>query len=594
MKFVFPKVYPILDSSVIPSERRAEFLHELGCSLADAGVTLLEYRNKNGTEEAIVADARILCQAMQSEKVKLILDDRADLVDVAGFDGVHIDAGDIVPAAARQLLGRDRIIGTFAGSDALLPGILAEPADYFAIGPVFTTRTKQTDKPPIGVEGVRRLREQAGPDVVLSAAAGITLETAMAVLNAGANMVAVSEAIFRAPRPSSRVPPMDGSARLNGNGPNALAEPVKKIRETIALNSDKTSPVATPKLTSTEDSAAATHEAPKMVQTLGLFSSTALVAGSMIGSGIFLVNADIARTTNSPALVVGAWVVTAVLTMIGALSYGELAAMMPKAGGQYVYLRESLGPLWGFLYGWTLFLVIQTGTIAAVCVAFGKFLGVFFPTISTTHWLWHIAHVPSITIGPMVLGNMEIGVNTANLTGIIIVFFLAIVNMFGLKLGALIQNVFTSAKALSLAALVLITLTVGRNATAMAANFGQGLSEFWKNAGWKCAASGAGGRRRTHRPGEPGGDSGRGAGGVAVFIRCVEQHHFHRRRSEESAPQYSAVAGSGHGLRAHGLHSGDHRLHDGAADAWRSAWRRCHGARHPVRVGRSRCDGGAG
>jgi APA family basic amino acid/polyamine antiporter len=221
-----------------------------------------------------------------------------------------------------------------------------------------------------------------------------------------------------------------------------------------------------------------------MVQTLGLFSSTALVAGSMIGSGIFLVDADIARSANSPALVLGAWVVTGILTVIGALSYGELAAMMPKAGGQYVYLRESLGPLWGFLYGWTLFLVIQTGTIAAVCVAFGKFLGVFFPGISTTHWLWHIAHVPPIKVGPMVLGNMDIGVNTANLTGIVIVFFLAFVNMFGVKLGALIQNVFTSAKALSLAALVLLTLTIGRNATAMAANFGQGGVEFWKNAGW--------------------------------------------------------------------------------------------------------------
>ena len=116
-----------------------------------------------------------------------------------------------------------------------------------------------------------------------------------------------------------------------------------------------------------------------MVQSLGLFSSTAIVVGSMIGSGIFLVDADIARGTNSPALFLAAWVVTGVMTMIGALSYGELAAMMPKAGGQYVYLRESLGPLWGFLYGWTLFLVIQTGTIAAVCVAFGKFLGVFFP-----------------------------------------------------------------------------------------------------------------------------------------------------------------------------------------------------------------------
>jgi APA family basic amino acid/polyamine antiporter len=224
--------------------------------------------------------------------------------------------------------------------------------------------------------------------------------------------------------------------------------------------------------------------APRLVQSLGLFSSTAIVIGSMVGSGIFIVDADIARATNSPALYLGAWVVTAILTTIGALSYGELAAMMPKAGGQYVYLRESLGPLWGFLYGWTLFLVIQTGTIAAVCVAFGKFLGVFFPAVSTTNWLWHIAHVPAIPVGPMVLGNMEIGVNTANLTGILIVLFLAIVNIFGVKLGALIQNVFTTAKALSLAALIVLGFTIGRNATAWNANFGPGWSNFWQNAGW--------------------------------------------------------------------------------------------------------------
>ena len=225
-------------------------------------------------------------------------------------------------------------------------------------------------------------------------------------------------------------------------------------------------------------------DAPRLVQSLGLFSSTALVVGSMVGSGIFIVGADIARGTDSPALFLGAWVVTAVMTMIGALSYGELAAMMPRAGGQYVYLRESLGPLWGFLYGWTLFLVIQTGTIAAVCVAFGKFLGVFFPAVSTTHWLWHIAHVPALRVGPMVLGNMEIGVNTANLTAIAVVVFLAVVNVFGVKLGAMIQNVFTTAKALSLAALVVLAFTVGRNATAWAANFGTGLSQFWRNAGW--------------------------------------------------------------------------------------------------------------
>ncbi len=227
--------------------------------------------------------------------------------------------------------------------------------------------------------------------------------------------------------------------------------------------------------------AADSDNSPHLVQSLGLFSSTALVIGSMIGSGIFIVDADIARGTNSPALYLGAWVVTAILTMTAALSYGELAAMMPKAGGQYVYLRESLGPLWGFLYGWTLFLVIQTGTIAAVCVAFGKFLGVFFPSVSTTHWLWHIAHVPALKVGPMVLGNMEIGLSTANLTAISIVVLLAVVNIFGVRLGSLIQNVFTTAKAFSLAALVLVAFTVGRNATAWAANFG---ANFWKNAGW--------------------------------------------------------------------------------------------------------------
>ena len=208
----------------------------------------------------------------------------------------------------------------------------------------------------------------------------------------------------------------------------------------------------------------------------------------MIGSGIFIVDADIARITNSPALFLGAWVVTAILTMICALSYGELAAMMPQAGGQYVYLRESLGPLCGFLYGWTLFLVIQTGTIAAVAVGFGKFLGVFFPSISSTHWLWHIAHVPAVRVGPMVLGNMEIGVSTANLVGILLVFLLAFVNVFGMNIGSMIQNVFTSAKGLSLAALVVLGFTVGRNPVAWAANFARsaqtGISALWTGAGW--------------------------------------------------------------------------------------------------------------
>jgi basic amino acid/polyamine antiporter, APA family len=217
---------------------------------------------------------------------------------------------------------------------------------------------------------------------------------------------------------------------------------------------------------------------------VGLFSATALVVGSMVGSGIYIVDSDIARTTNSPALYLGAWLLTAILTLIGALSYGELAAMMPHAGGQYVYLRESLGPLWGFLYGWTFFLVIQTGSIAAVCVAFGKFLGVFFPSVSSSHWLWHIAHIPAIHIGPMVVGNADIGLNTANLVGIVVVALLAVINIFGLRLGTLVQNVFTSAKALSLAALIVLGFTFGRTPAAVTANFGPNWDNFWQNAGW--------------------------------------------------------------------------------------------------------------
>ncbi|HXB19828.1 MAG TPA: amino acid permease, partial [Candidatus Solibacter sp.] len=208
---------------------------------------------------------------------------------------------------------------------------------------------------------------------------------------------------------------------------------------------------------------------PELVKGLGLTSATTLVMGSMIGSGIFIVSADIARQTDSPALLIGAWLVTGFMTIVGALSYGELAAMMPRAGGQYVYLRESLGPLWGFLYGWTLFLVIQTGTVAAVGVAFGKFLGHFFPSVSATNWIWHIAHVPPIHVGPMVLGNMDVGLNTQNLAGIVIVVVLTVVNIFGLKTGAFVQNVFTIAKVSALLGFVLAGIFVGRNAAAVAA-----------------------------------------------------------------------------------------------------------------------------
>jgi len=199
----------------------------------------------------------------------------------------------------------------------------------------------------------------------------------------------------------------------------------------------------------------------QFVKGLGLISATTLVMGSMIGSGIYIVSADISRLVGSPALLIGAWLVTGFMTIVGALCYGELAAMMPRAGGQYVYLRESLGPIWGFLYGWTLFLVIQTGTIAAVGVAFGKFLGIFVPSVSSSHWLIHLAHVPPIRLGPMVLGNMEVGVSTQNLVAVLVIIFLSVVNIFGVKLGAAIQNVFTVAKTAALLGLVLLAIFFG-------------------------------------------------------------------------------------------------------------------------------------
>jgi thiamine-phosphate pyrophosphorylase len=199
----WPRIYPILDSSFIPPAGRAEFLHKLASELAEAGVMLLEYRNKTGGDVEMLSDAEILRRAMPAGQIKLILDDRADLVEKIGFDGVHVDAGDSTPAEARRLLGPGRIIGTFGGSTALLSGILAEPADYLSIGPVFPTRTKQTSTPPIGMEGVRRLRAEAGADPVLVAIGGITLATAKEAFSAGATVVAIAGALFRQTDPAA-------------------------------------------------------------------------------------------------------------------------------------------------------------------------------------------------------------------------------------------------------------------------------------------------------------------------------------------------------------------------------------------------------
>ena len=196
---------------------------------------------------------------------------------------------------------------------------------------------------------------------------------------------------------------------------------------------------------------------------LGLFDATMVVVGSMIGSGIFIVSADIARLVGSPAWLLAAWVVTGVLTMTAALSYGELAAMMPRAGGQYVYLREAFSPLWGFLYGWTLFLVIQTGTIAAVGVAFARFLGVLWPAVAEDQYLIAPLHLTT---------GYAFSLSTAQLVAVLMIALLTWSNTRGIEYGRVVQNIFTVAKTGALVALIGVGLLLGWNAEAIAANFG--------------------------------------------------------------------------------------------------------------------------
>ncbi|HEV8714818.1 MAG TPA: amino acid permease [Candidatus Binatia bacterium] len=193
---------------------------------------------------------------------------------------------------------------------------------------------------------------------------------------------------------------------------------------------------------------------------LGLIDASAIVAGSMIGSGIFIVSADVARTVNSAGWLLLVWLLDAGLTLMGALAYGELAAMMPRAGGQYVYLREAYSPLLGFLYGWTLFLVIQSGTIAAVAVAFAKFLGVWVPWVSAQYTL--------AQVGPVSL-------STQRLVAIAVIALLTWSNSRGVREGKIIQNLFTCAKVAALATLIILGLFFARKAEAVTAN----LQNLW-------------------------------------------------------------------------------------------------------------------
>jgi APA family basic amino acid/polyamine antiporter len=195
---------------------------------------------------------------------------------------------------------------------------------------------------------------------------------------------------------------------------------------------------------------------------LGLFDSTMVVAGSMIGSGIFIVSTAMARQLGSPGWLLTAWIVTGVLTITAALAYGELAAMMPRAGGQYVYLREAYSPLWGFLYGWTLFMVIQTGTIAAVAVAFARFSGVLVPWIAEDRYL----------LGPLHLSpGYAVSLSSNQLVAVAMIAVLTWTNTRGLEYGKIVQNTFTTAKTGALLGLIAVGVLLGWNAGAAGANF---------------------------------------------------------------------------------------------------------------------------
>jgi APA family basic amino acid/polyamine antiporter len=209
--------------------------------------------------------------------------------------------------------------------------------------------------------------------------------------------------------------------------------------------------------------AAATALDTEFERGLGLYDSTMVVVGSMIGSGIFIVSADMGRSIGSAGWLLVAWLVAGLLTVVGALAYGELAAMMPRAGGQYVYLREAFSPLLGFLYGWTLFLVIQTGTIAAVAVGFARFLGVLVPGIAEDRYLVPPLHITT---------GYALSLSTTQLVGILVIVLLTWTNTRGLEYGRIVQNIFTTTKTGALLGLILVGLLLGWNPAAISDNFG--------------------------------------------------------------------------------------------------------------------------
>src|SRR5881396_2442568 len=208
------------------------------------------------------------------------------------------------------------------------------------------------------------------------------------------------------------------------------------------------------------------RERTSLVRALGLIDATMIVIGSMIGSGIFIVSAESSRLSGAPGWLLLAWALAGLLTITGALCCSELATMMPRAGGVYVFLREAFGSPIGFLYGWTLFLVVQTGTIAAVAIAFAKFLGVFVTAVSPDKYV----------VAPISFGHYAISLSLEQLVAIALIALLTWSNTRGLEVGKIIQNTFTFAKTAALAAVVVIGLSLGWKANCAALN-----SSWWNS-----------------------------------------------------------------------------------------------------------------
>ena len=302
---------------------------------------------------------------------------------------------------------------------------------------------------------------------------------------------------------------------------------------------------------------AATDET-QFVRGIGRLAAISLVVGSMIGSGIFIVSADIGPgSALGPGGLLLVWAVTGAITITGALAYAELAAMMPNAGGQYVFLREGLAPSAGFLYGWTLFDVIQSGTIAAVAVAFGRFLGVLIPSLTPDVFLkLGSFHMPG--------GTIQLGLSPQRVVAIVMVAVLTAVNIRGVRLGAAIQTGFTVAKVAALSALILLGLTIFRRPDVAAANF----DSFWGTG--PLGARGAPGPRRCD-------------GGVALLERCLEQRHLRRGRGARSPAQPAAGARPRNRPGQSALRGGERRLPQRAAVLGRPQWRRRARPGHSVR-----------